>query len=69
MTRYGQAIRAALAIYQDKHLEKTESLLDAWGLVHVLFWGSNVLVRDPRGIHVAEGRARFDAAFDGRWAA
>ena len=55
--RYGQAIRAALALYQDKHLEKTENLLDAWGLVHVLFWGSSVLVRDPRGVHVAEGRA------------
>lgn len=55
--RYGKSLRAALALYEDRHLEKTEQLLDAWSLIHALYWGSKVLVRDPRGIHVAEGRA------------
>jgi hypothetical protein len=55
--RYGQAVRAALLLYEDRHLEKPENLLDAWGLVHVLYWGSPVLTRDPRGIRVPEGRA------------
>jgi hypothetical protein len=55
--RYGQAVRAALLLYEDRHLEKPEQLLDAWGLMHALYWGSPVLARDPRGIRVAEGRA------------
>jgi hypothetical protein len=55
--RYGKAIRAALVLYEDQHLERTEQLLDAWSLVHALFWGSKVLHRDPHGIVVAEGRA------------
>jgi hypothetical protein len=61
-TRYGQAIRAALVLYEDRHLEKTEQLLDAWGLVHALYWGSPVLLRDPHGIKVAEGRALAELA-------
>ena len=61
-TRYGQILRAALVLYEDRHLETTEQLLDAWGLVHALYWGSPVLVRDPRGIRVAEGRALAELA-------
>jgi hypothetical protein len=55
--RYGRAIRAALALYRDEHLGTPEQLLDAWGLLHALYWSSPVLVRDPRGIRVAEGRS------------
>jgi hypothetical protein len=55
--RYGRAIRAALVLYQDAHLEKPEQLLDAWSLLDVLYWGSPVIVRDPRGVKVAEGRS------------
>jgi hypothetical protein len=61
-TRYGKAIRAALVLYEDRHLERTEQILDAWGLMHALYWGSKVLVRDPRGIRVAEGRALAELA-------
>jgi hypothetical protein len=60
--RYGRAIRAALALYQDAHLEKPEQLLDAWGLVHALYWGSPVLARDPRGVRVAPGRSLAELA-------
>lgn len=55
--RYGRAVRAALVLFQDAHLEKPEQLLDAWSLLHVLYWGSPVIVRDPRGAKVAEGRS------------
>jgi hypothetical protein len=56
-SRYGTAIRAALAQYQDAHLDTPSQLLDAWGLMHALYWGSPVLDRAPRGIRVAEGRS------------
>ncbi len=61
-TRYGQSLRAALVLYEDRHLELAEQLLDSWGLVHALYWGSPVLVRDPRGIRLAEGRALAELA-------
>ncbi len=64
--RYGKAIRQALALYRDDHLVKPENLLDAWGLMHALYWGASadvqyepkvapVLKRQPRGITVADG--------------
>jgi hypothetical protein len=55
--RYGKAIRGALVLYRDQHLDKPERLLDAWGLMHALYWGSNVLTRDPKGIRLAKGRS------------
>lgn len=58
--RYGTAIRAALALYQDDHLQKPEQLLDAWGLVHALYWGSPVLERRPSGVRLAPGAALAD---------
>ena len=51
--RYGRAIRAALALYSDEHLHRPEQLLDAWGLVHALYWASPVLLRLPLGVRVA----------------
>lgn len=53
--RYGRAIRAALALYRDEHLDRPERLLDAWGLLHALYWGSPALDRLPRGVRLAEG--------------
>ncbi|KYG08843.1 hypothetical protein BE21_21240 [Sorangium cellulosum] len=58
--RYGRAIRAALALYRDEHLDRPERLLDAWGLLHALYWGSPVLERLPRGVRLAEGAALAD---------
>lgn len=58
--RYGRAVRAALVLYEDRHLERPEQLLDAWGLLHALYWGSDVLDRDPRGIRVKDGRSMAD---------
>src|SRR5262249_54869574 len=58
----GRAARALLVHYQDKHLEKPEQLLDAWGLLHFLYWGSPALDRRPGGARLAEGRALADLA-------
>lgn len=55
--RYGRAIRIALALYQDAHLDTAQKLLDSWGLVHVLYGRSPVLSRVPRGIVLAPGHA------------
>ena len=55
--RYGAAIRAALALYQDAHLDTPSQILDAWGLIHALYWGSEVFEREPRGVRVAPGRS------------
>lgn len=54
--RYFKGTSAALKLYKDDHLNKPEHLLDAWGLVHVLYHDSPVLVRDARGIRLAPGR-------------
>ena len=58
--RYGAAIRAALALYQDAHLDTPSQLLDAWGLMHALYWGSPVLDRAPKGIRIAAGQSLAD---------
>jgi hypothetical protein len=55
--RYGNAIRGALALYRDDWLDKPERVLDAWGLVHVCYYGSPVLNRDSYGIRVVDGRS------------
>ncbi|MFP2930915.1 hypothetical protein ACLESO_38100 [Pyxidicoccus sp. 3LG] len=55
LTRYGNAIRPVLALYEDVHLSRPERLIDAWGLMHALYHGSPVLVRSPKGITVADG--------------
>jgi hypothetical protein len=53
--RYGRTIRAALVLYSDEHLQKSEQLLESWSLVHALYWGSPVIKRSPHGIKLAEG--------------
>ena len=54
--RYGRAIRAALRLYDDASLATGEALIDSWGLVHALYWGSEVLDRHPMGVKVKDGR-------------
>ncbi|MEP7123704.1 MAG: hypothetical protein ABJE95_22440, partial [Byssovorax sp.] len=56
-SRYGAAIRAALARYQDVDLASPSQILDAWGLMHALYWGSPVIDRAPKGIRIAAGRS------------
>lgn len=60
--RYGRAIRLALALYRDEHLDVPQKLLDAWGLMHALYHRSPVLSRVPRGIVLAPGRALSELA-------
>ncbi|NUP11441.1 MAG: hypothetical protein HOW73_35800 [Polyangiaceae bacterium] len=62
-TRYELALAPALARYTDEDLAEPSRFLDAWSLVHVLYWGSDVLIRDPRGIRIASGSALSDLTF------
>ncbi|HVH45490.1 MAG TPA: hypothetical protein VM925_24220, partial [Labilithrix sp.] len=55
--RYGRAMRTALALYKDEHLDSPVSILDSWSLLHVLYAWSPVLDRSPRGIRVVRGRS------------
>ncbi len=55
--RYGSAVRSALMLYRDDCLDKPERFLDAWSLVHVCYYGSEVIKRDPYGISVVSGRS------------
>jgi len=55
--RHGRAVRIALPLYRDEHLDSAPKLLDSWGLLHVLYIGSPVLSRIPRGIVLAPGHA------------
>jgi hypothetical protein len=57
LLRYGTAIREALTLYKDEWLDKPEKMLDSWGLVHACYYGSDALIRDPRGVRVASGRS------------
>lgn len=56
LDRYGKAVRIALPLYQDIHLDAPHKLLDSWSLMHVLYHGSKILSRVPRGIVLAPGR-------------
>lgn len=60
--RYARAMRIALPLYRDAHLDTPVRLLDAWALLHVLYAWSPVLDRNPRGIRVVEGSPLADLA-------
>lgn len=62
LVRYGRAIRLALSLYEDAHLDAPQKLLDSWGLVHALYHGSPVLSRVARGVVLAPGRALSELA-------
>jgi hypothetical protein len=55
--RYGRAMRLALPLYEDHHLDTPVRILDSWALIHVLYAWSPVLRRIPTGINVAKGRS------------
>lgn len=57
VVRYGLAMRAALPLYRDDDLSSAARLLDAWGLMHVLYGYSPILDKAPRGLRVKEGRS------------
>lgn len=60
--RYFRGVHIALRLYQDKDLSKAENLLDAWGLIHVLYWGSPVLERHRLGVRLRPERALAELA-------
>ncbi len=55
--RYVRAMLATLPLYQDAHLATPAQLMDSWSLLHVLYWGSDVLSRQPLGVRVGPGRS------------
>lgn len=73
---YRRGVVPALELYRDEHLSSVGRLLAAWGLLHVLYGRSPILVRNPKGIVVASGHtlaeltpqpifsAAWDQAFD-----
>jgi hypothetical protein len=54
--RYLKAVTLALARYTDQDVSSGLALIDNWGLIHVLFHRSTVLVAQPAGWAPAEGR-------------
>lgn len=60
--RYLRAICAALMLYPEESLNNAVRLLDAWGLMHALYWGSPAVTRLPKGADVARGRTLKDLA-------
>lgn len=58
--RYRRAVTAALVRYEDRHLERSEQLLDAWSLCHALYQHSSVLERRPRGLRLVAGAKLAD---------
>lgn len=55
--RYLPAVCAALKLYTDADTPDGLALLDNWGLVHVLFHHSPVLVAKPTGWRLADGKS------------
>jgi len=53
---YRKAVLLALQQYRDEHLGTVGRLFSAWGLLHVLYGRSPVLVRHPSGIRLTPGR-------------
>ena len=52
---YRRGVLLALELYRDEHLSSVGRLLSAWGLLHVLYGRSPILVRNPKGITIASG--------------
>ncbi|WP_165253535.1 hypothetical protein [Paludisphaera soli] len=55
--RYIPAVTEALLRYSDDDASSGLALVDNWGLVHILFHHSPVLVSDDRGWRIAPGRS------------
>lgn len=71
--RYLKGVSLALARYVDQDAPDGLALIDNWGLVHILFHRSPVLVARPSGWAVAEGRSLAELApapiYEPLWAA
>ena len=61
--KYRRDLSAALALYRDEHFKKSEQLLDAWGLIHALYWGSPVLRRPPHNARLSSNRRLEELEF------
>lgn len=61
--RYGRVLAPALTEMTDADLGDPARFLDAWSVVHILYWGSEIVTRDPRGIRVEEGASLADLSF------
>lgn len=59
---YWREIKKVLLRYHDEALTKPEQFLDSWGLLHILYWKSPVLNRQPRGVVLHKGRALSELA-------
>jgi hypothetical protein len=55
--RYIKGVSLALSRYTDQDVPDGLGLIDNWGLIHILFHRSPVLVGKPSGWGVAEGRS------------
>ena len=58
--RYVAGVKSALVNYHDADVADGLALIDNWGMIHILFHFSPVLVADDRGWKLAEGRSLAD---------
>jgi hypothetical protein len=54
---YVRVMAWVLAQYSDAQFDPPQKMLDAWGLVHALFWGCDALSREVHGVRVRGGRS------------
>lgn len=54
---YVRTLSWVLAQYKDEQFEPPTRLLDAWGLMHALFWGNDAVHRSIDGVRVRVGRS------------
>ncbi|MGE0549141.1 MAG: hypothetical protein AB7O24_18645 [Kofleriaceae bacterium] len=65
--RYVRGILSALPHYRDEALASAAALLDAWGLMQSLYGESEAIIKDPRGIKLADGSSLADLSPAPRW--
>lgn len=69
--RYVDAVADCLIRYDDQDVQDGVALLDNWGLMHILFHGSDQIVSNPRGWRLADdgslGKLKPAPAFETLW--
>ncbi|MGE3542826.1 MAG: hypothetical protein AB7L28_02810, partial [Kofleriaceae bacterium] len=65
--RYVRCILLALPHYRDEPLASPAGLLDAWGLMQSLYGESESIIKDPRGIKLADDASLADLSPSPRW--
>jgi hypothetical protein len=58
--RYRRAMESALPRYRDEALAKPEQLMDAWSLLHALYWSAPSLERRPSGVRLRPNTSLAD---------